>query len=137
MTALSDLRAAVTRADEVLGCAGTCRFKTPTGQTTNGRCDCHERPHATMVLAALYKAAKALVAAEEPRERWVNAEGVTRLPRAMREELGVGDGEHIWFLRGPERWEAWRESELCEILGATSHDNACSGSNELGQDGSR
>ena len=87
--------------------------------------------------SALYKAAKALVDAEEPRERWVDAGGVTRLPRAMREELGVGDGEHIWFLRGPERWEAWRESELCEILGATSHDNACSGSNELGQDGSR
>jgi predicted RNA-binding Zn-ribbon protein involved in translation (DUF1610 family) len=75
-----------------------------------------------MVLAALYKAAKALVAAEEPRERWVDAEGVTRLPRAMREELGVGDGAHIWFLRGPERWEAWRESELSELFGGESVD---------------
>lgn len=134
---MNDLRAAVARADEVLGCAGTCRFKTPTGQSTNGRCDCLERPRATMALAALYKATKALVATEEPRERWVDAEGVTRLPRAMREELGVGDGAYIWFLRGPERWEAWRESELCEILGATSHDNACSGSNDPGQDGSK
>ena len=95
-------------------------------------------PHIRVELhafAALYKAAKALVDAEEPRERWVDAGGVTRLPRAMREELGVGDGAHIWFLRGPERWEAWQESELCEMLSATSHDNACFGSNEQGQDG--
>jgi hypothetical protein len=88
-------------------------------------------------MEALYKATKALVATEEPRERWVDAEGVTRLPRAMREELGVGDGAHIWFLRGPERWEAWRESDVNEMFGATSHDNACSGSNEWGQNGSR
>jgi Zn finger protein HypA/HybF involved in hydrogenase expression len=70
-----------------------------------------------MVLAALYKAAKALGAAEEPRERWVDAEGVTRLPRAMREELRVCDGAHIWFLRGPERWEAWKESEVSDLFG--------------------
>jgi hypothetical protein len=127
-------------------------------------------------MEALYKATKALVATEEPRERWVDAEGVTRLPRAMREELGVGDGAHIWFLRGPERWEAWNESELSDLFGGetvdknairavnaamvqerdgdptmfaeafeevckhvrvTSHDNACSGSNDWGQDGSR
>jgi hypothetical protein len=54
----------------------------------------------------------------------------------MREELRVGDGAHIWFLRGPERWEAWREDEMGEWL-ANAAENACSGSNEPGQDGSR
>lgn len=62
MTALSDLRAAVARADEVLGCgAMPCRFKATTGQTTNGRCVCLDHPRAGHVLAALYKAVKAAV----------------------------------------------------------------------------
>jgi hypothetical protein len=34
----------------------------------------------------------------------------------------VGDGAHIWFLRGPERWEAWNESELSELFGGETVD---------------
>jgi len=172
VTAISDLRAAVARADEVLGCAFTqCRYK-PQRDGSPGRCQCGAIDVSANALGAVYRAAKALVAAEEPRERWVDADGVTRLPTAMREELGVGDGAHIWFLRGPERWEAWQESEVSDLFGgepisesairtvnaamaqerdgdptmfaeafdevgvhvrATSHDNACSGSNEVGQ----
>ena len=66
MTALSDLRAAVARADEVLGCgAMPGRFKETTGQTTNGRCVCLDHPRAGHVLAAVYKAAKAAVEEDE------------------------------------------------------------------------
>lgn len=59
MSQFDELRAAVARANEVLGCQGMpCRFKATTGQTTNGRCSCVEQPHAARVLAALYKAAR-------------------------------------------------------------------------------
>jgi hypothetical protein len=110
VTSVSDLRAAVSRADDVLGNRDACNLS----------------EEAALALSALYKAAKALVSADEPRERWVDAEGVTRLPRAMREELRVCDGAHIWFLRGPERWEAWNESELSELFGGESVDENAS-----------
>jgi hypothetical protein len=83
MTALSDLRAAVARADDVLGCGKTECFFREGGH--HGLCECVRAiPYSgpAYALAALYKAAKAVVE-------------------------------------------------------ATSHDNACSGSNEPGQDGSR
>jgi len=42
----------------------------------------------------------------------VDATGVTRLPPAMVEELG----HRVWFLRGKDYWEAWREDELERTL---------------------
>jgi hypothetical protein len=48
-------------------------------------------------------------------QRWVTRDGYTQLPDAMREELGVGSGANIWFLKKRDRWGAWRELEL-ELL---------------------
>jgi len=56
---------------------------------------------------------------DSPRQRWVTTDGVTQLPDAMVAELKVGQGAHVWFLRGPDRWEAWTESELSTLLGQT------------------
>ena len=53
------------------------------------------------------------------RQRWVTGEGFTRLPDPMRDELAIGTGKHVWFLRGPERWEAWPEDELDRMLGGS------------------
>jgi energy-coupling factor transporter ATP-binding protein EcfA2 len=53
------------------------------------------------------------------KQRWVTGEGFTQLPDAMRDELQVGAGKHVWFLRGPERWEAWPEDELDRMLGGS------------------
>jgi predicted ATPase len=50
-------------------------------------------------------------------QRWVTGDGYTQLPRILRNELEVGAGKHIWFLKGPERWEVWPEAELDGILG--------------------
>lgn len=51
------------------------------------------------------------------KQRWVTRDGYTELPEAMREDLHVGAGAHVWFLRGHERWEAWPEDELAQLLG--------------------
>jgi energy-coupling factor transporter ATP-binding protein EcfA2 len=56
-------------------------------------------------------------AAQGAKQRWVTGDGFTRLPDAMRQELEVSGGKHIWFLRGPERWEAWPEEELERMVG--------------------
>ncbi len=42
----------------------------------------------------------------------VTADNSTLLPPAMVQELG----NRIWFLRGKDRWEAWKESDLEELL---------------------
>lgn len=60
---------------------------------------------------------KHLAEAQGAKQRWVTGDGFTRLPDAMRDELEVGTGKHVWFLRGPERWEAWPEEELDQMLG--------------------
>lgn len=49
---------------------------------------------------------------------WVTADGYTQVPDAMRDDLRVGNGRHIWFLHGPERWEVWPEDDINEMLGA-------------------
>ena len=56
------------------------------------------------------------------RQRWVTDDGYTRIPDAMRVELEVGVGRHVWFLRGPQRWEVWREDELEKMLGGERDD---------------
>lgn len=61
--------------------------------------------------------------AEGAKQRWVTPRGYTQIPDAMRAELKVGAGAHIWFLRGPRHWEAWTEAELDECLGAGEDDD--------------
>jgi len=51
------------------------------------------------------------------KQRWVTPDGYTQLPEAMREDLRVGAGAHVWFLKGHGRWEAWPEDELAQLLG--------------------
>jgi hypothetical protein len=51
------------------------------------------------------------------KQRWVTGDGYTELPEAMRRDLDVGAGKHVWFLKGPEHWEAWPEEDLDGILG--------------------
>jgi AAA domain/AAA domain, putative AbiEii toxin, Type IV TA system len=57
--------------------------------------------------------------AQGAKQRWVTSDGFTRLPEGMRDELAVGGGKHVWFLRGPERWEAWPEEDLDQMLGGS------------------
>lgn len=54
--------------------------------------------------------------AQGAKPRWVTSDGYTQLPDPMMKELGIGAGAHLWFLRGRERWEAWREDELEAFL---------------------
>jgi energy-coupling factor transporter ATP-binding protein EcfA2 len=51
------------------------------------------------------------------KEVFVTPQGYTKLPKSMRQELGLSEkGAHVWFLRGPEAWQAWPESKLEEML---------------------
>jgi len=50
------------------------------------------------------------------KQRWVSRDGYTQLPDGMREELRLKDGGHVWFLKGPKRWEAWPEAEVDELF---------------------
>jgi predicted ATPase len=50
-------------------------------------------------------------------QRWVTGDGYTQVPEIMRNDLEVGAGKHVWFLKGPERWEVWPEEELDGLLG--------------------
>lgn len=56
-------------------------------------------------------------------QRWVTSDGYTQLPEAMRGDLQTGAGKHVWFLKGPERWEAWPEDELEQMLGGGEADD--------------
>jgi hypothetical protein len=46
------------------------------------------------------------------KQGWVTREGYTQIPDAMREELQLALGGHVWFLKGKKRWEAWPGKEL-------------------------
>lgn len=52
-------------------------------------------------------------------EQWVTRDGYTRLPKEMRDDLGLHGGGYLWFLRsGPEsRWQAWTADQLDEMFG--------------------
>ena len=51
------------------------------------------------------------------KEVFVTPQGYTRLPESMRHELGLSEkGAHVWFLRGPDTWEAWPEAMLEAML---------------------
>ncbi len=51
-------------------------------------------------------------------EEFVTGEGFTRLPQAMRRELGVEGGGMVWFLKDErKRWAAWKTEELDAIFG--------------------
>ena len=54
--------------------------------------------------------------AQGAEQRWVTKDGYTQLPQQMREELGVGNGSHVWFLKNQGRWQAWPEPELESLL---------------------
>lgn len=49
-------------------------------------------------------------------QRWVTRDGYTQLPEAMREDLRVGSGASIWFVKDRGRWGAWPEQELEDLL---------------------
>lgn len=69
-------------------------------------------PSATVNAAELARKAEQ----QGAKQRWVTRDGYTQLPEAMREDLRLGAGAHVWFLKGPERWEAWTEDELAKQL---------------------
>jgi hypothetical protein len=50
------------------------------------------------------------------KQRWVTRDGYTQLPDNMREDLRLQDGGHVWFLKGPQHWEAWPEAEVDELF---------------------
>jgi AAA domain-containing protein len=51
------------------------------------------------------------------KEVFVTPEGYTQLPESMRSELALGEkGAHVWFLPGPDTWEAWPEQKLEALL---------------------
>lgn len=48
----------------------------------------------------------------------VTRDGYTKLPEQLLEELGLRErGGYVWFLRGADRWEAWKTEELDRALG--------------------
>lgn len=49
-------------------------------------------------------------------QRWVTRDGYTQLPEVMLTDLGVGSGAHVWFLKKGDRWGAWPERELQDLL---------------------
>jgi hypothetical protein len=48
---------------------------------------------------------------------WVTRDGYTKVPGKMCDDLAVGPGRHIWFLKVSGRWGAWPEDELNRMLG--------------------
>ena len=49
-------------------------------------------------------------------QRWVTSDGYTQIPDNMRSEMQLGEGGHVWFVKGPRHWEAWPEAELDELF---------------------
>lgn len=82
------------------------------------RRDEHSSTAVERVPSATVNAAELARKAEQQgaKQRWVTRDGYTQLPEAMREDLRLGAGAHVWFLKGPERWEAWTEDELAKQL---------------------
>jgi AAA domain, putative AbiEii toxin, Type IV TA system len=55
---------------------------------------------------------------------WVTRDGYTKLPEKMVNELGASNGGHVWFLKGPEHWEAWPEAHVDDLFrGGNGHDD--------------
>lgn len=55
---------------------------------------------------------------------WVTRDGYTKLPEKMVNDLGAGHGGHVWFLKGPEHWEAWPEAHVDHLFrGGNGHDD--------------
>jgi AAA domain, putative AbiEii toxin, Type IV TA system len=69
-------------------------------------------PGATAADAELARKAES----QGAKQRWVTGDGYTQLPERMREELHIGAGAHVWFLKGAARWEAFREEDLTDLL---------------------
>lgn len=51
------------------------------------------------------------------KDRWATADGYTKLPGEMIDDLRLHGGGPLWFVRGERAWEAWREDDLAEHLG--------------------
>jgi len=49
-------------------------------------------------------------------QSWVTRDGYTQLPEPMRDDLQIGNGAHVWFLKNHDRWGAWPESELEKLF---------------------
>lgn len=47
---------------------------------------------------------------------WVTRDGYTKLPEKMVQDLGASSGGHVWFLKGPEHWEAWPEGHVDDLF---------------------
>lgn len=54
---------------------------------------------------------------------WVTKDGYTKLPEKMVAELGARDGGHVWFLKGPEHWEAWPEADVDSLFRGEDNGN--------------
>jgi len=62
------------------------------------------------------------------KQGWVTREGYTQLPDAMREELHLTLGGHVWFLKGKKsRWEAWPGQDLEKLFPNEDTDDRDSG----------
>jgi hypothetical protein len=59
----------------------------------------------------------ALAREQGAEQRWITRDGYTQIPDNMRADLQLGEGGHVWFLKGPKRWEAWPEAEVDELFG--------------------
>lgn len=64
--------------------------------------------HSTGTTAHELQAAASAAGAEE----CLVANGYTRLPDIMLEDLGLQEGGQLWFLKGPHAWEAWLEKDI-------------------------
>ena len=52
------------------------------------------------------------------KQEWVTPGGYTKLPSVMVSDLGLEKGGHLWFFKERKnRWEAWLEGELEQLLG--------------------
>ena len=54
--------------------------------------------------------------AKGAKKQFVTRDGYTQLPNIMLKDLQFVDGGHLWFLKGKNAWEAWREEDLATLL---------------------
>jgi hypothetical protein len=54
--------------------------------------------------------------AKGAKKQFVTRDGYTQLPDIMLKDLQFVDGGHLWFLKGKNAWEAWREEDLTTLL---------------------
>jgi hypothetical protein len=47
----------------------------------------------------------------------VTGDGYTQLPEPMLDDLVIGKGAHVWFLKDHGRWGAWTAAELDQMFG--------------------